>query len=104
MLSEEAVEQNQLLLAVGRIIDGVQIEGEPSRRHDERGNELIDALVTQPFQRGNRDAVFEPRQGRLAGKVEVVGVPIRDQLEYRIAAKRIVIILVDVVSQNAIDT
>ncbi len=56
VLLEVAVEQRELLLAVGGVVDGVDVdvdvEDEPSRRRLERGDELLDELVAQPNQRG----------------------------------------------------
>lgn len=59
ILFEVAVEEDQLLLAMGGVIDGIQIEGEMPGRCREGGNELIDEKVTKPFERTNADGVLE---------------------------------------------
>ena len=46
---------------------------------------------------------MKPRQRRLTGQVEAVRQAVIDQLERRVAAERVVIVLVLVVRQNAID-
>ena len=53
------VEQEQLLLAMSRVIDRIDVQGQMPGRHDKRGDECIDEPVAQPLQRSDVDRVFE---------------------------------------------
>src|SRR5580692_7550547 len=103
VLLEVTVEEDELLLAVSRVIDGVDIEGEMLGRGREGGNELIDENITQAEQGTHRDGVLETRMGRLTGQVGAVGGSTGHQLENRIGAKCVVIVLVLIVGEDAID-
>src|SRR5579871_700362 len=59
VLVEEAVEQHQLLRAVGGVVDRIQVEGQVPGRCGERGDELIDEDVTQALERSNVDGILE---------------------------------------------
>src|SRR5262249_59295317 len=77
----EAVPEGQLLAAVGRVIDGVQVERQAARRPGERGDELVDEEVAQALERGDADGVLEAGQRRLAGQVVPVRGAAGDELE-----------------------
>jgi hypothetical protein len=76
-----AVEHDQLLLAVRRVVEGVDVEREVPRRRVEGLEEQVDQDVAEPPEVGDRDGVLEPREGRLAGEVGPVGEPVGDELE-----------------------
>jgi hypothetical protein len=46
------VEENHLLLAVRRIVNGVEIKSQSLGRYGKRGDELINEAVAQSFQGG----------------------------------------------------
>jgi hypothetical protein len=66
-------------------------------------NEEIDQDIAQPPEIGDRDRVLEPREGRLAGEVGILGKPIGDELEDGIGPQGVVIVLVFVIGEDAID-
>src|SRR5262249_31992926 len=63
-----AVKQRQLLLPMGRIIDGIEVQEQLPGRYGEAGDELVDQHIPQALQGGDRDGVLPARQGRLAGQ------------------------------------
>ena len=85
---------DELLFAMGRIIDGIDIEGEVLGRRCERSDELIDKSVTQAFQRGDGDGIFKAGQRGLAGQGFGIGRSVGDELEDRIVPQGVVIVLV----------
>jgi hypothetical protein len=90
-------------VAVGGVIHGVQVEGQMARRCVEGGNELVEEHVTQPLQGLDRDGILEAGQGRLAGQVIVFGRAVGHELEDRIGAEGVVVVLVLVAGQDAVD-
>jgi hypothetical protein len=76
-----AVPERQLLVPVGRVIDGVQVEGQVARRRVEGGDELVDEDVTQPLERFDGDGILEAGQGGLAGQVVLLRGAVSDELE-----------------------
>ncbi|ODU00265.1 MAG: hypothetical protein ABS79_03655 [Planctomycetes bacterium SCN 63-9] len=87
------MEERQLLLAVRRVVEGVEVEREVPRRLVGRGEELIDQGITRSPEIGDRDGVLEPRERGLAGEVGFVGSPAGDELEDRIGPERVMIVL-----------
>ena len=59
--------------------------------------------VAQPPQVGDRDGVLEPREGRLAGEVGAVGEPVGDELEDGVGSEGVVVVLVLVIGEDAVD-
>jgi hypothetical protein len=77
------------------IVEGVQVQGERGLRSIKGRDELIDQHVPQPPEIGNRDGVLEPGERGLAGQVlRIVRKTVGDQLEDRITAEGVVIVLV----------
>ena len=70
----------------------------------EGGDELIDVHVAEAFERRDVDVVLETRQGRLTGQVRTFGRPTGNQLEGRIEPQRVVVVLIFVISEDAVDT
>ena len=98
-----AVEHDQLLLPVRRVVEGVEVEGEVRRRRVEGLEEQIDQHVAQPPQVGDRDGVLEPREGGLAGEVGVVGESVGEELEDGVRPQGVVVVLVLVIGEDAVD-
>ena len=69
----------------------------------ERLDELIDQNVSQPPQVGDRDGVLEPRQSGLTGQIGIIGQAVGDHLEDGIGSQSIVVVLVLVVGEDAVD-
>jgi hypothetical protein len=101
-LAVVAVEHDEWLLAVRRLVHRVAVAAEPARRRSERRDEVIDQRVTQAPERRNRDGVLEARERGLAGQVVGVRTAPRDDLEHWIAAQRVVIVLVLVAGDDAV--
>src|ERR1700728_2189307 len=88
---------------MSRVIDSVDIEGEVLGRRREGSNELIDEHIAQTEQRTNRDGVLETGVSGLACQVWAIGGSTGDELESRIGAEGVVVVLVLVVGEDAID-
>ena len=106
ILSVVAVKQSQLLLAVGRIVGGVQVErdrgGEPAAvALLEPLNAGGDVEVDELLEHRRRGQVLEPRQRRLRRQRLVLRQPVGDELEGRIVAQRVVIVAVLVAGEDA---
>ena len=97
------VEHDQLLLPVRRVVEGVDIEREVVRRRVERLEEQIHEHVAEPPQIGDGDGVLEAGEGGLAGQVAVLGEPVGEELEDGVGAQGVVIVLVLVVGEDAVD-
>src|SRR5581483_4697086 len=93
----------QLLVPVRRVVDGVEVEGQGGRRLGERGDELVDEDVPEPFEGGNGDGVLEAGQGGLTGQVRPVRGAVGDELEDRIVPQAVVVILILVGGEDAVD-
>jgi hypothetical protein len=74
-----------------------------ARRRGERGDELVEEHVAQALEGRDRDGALEAGQRRLAGQVVLVRGAVGEELEDRICAKRVVVILVLVAGQDAVD-
>jgi hypothetical protein len=98
-----AVPEGQLLLAVGRVVHGVQVERQVARRCVEGGDELIDEHVAQALEGLDADRVLEARQGGLAGQVVILGRAVGDELEDGVGAQGGVVVLVLVPGEDAVD-
>lgn len=86
-----------------------QVQGWPSpsgscwrRRLIEAVEELFHQHVPQPPQVGDRHRVLESRQRRLTGQIGTIGQPIGNQLEHRIAAEFVMIILIFVIGEHSV--
>jgi len=104
VLLEVAVKQHQLLLAVGRVIDSVQVQGQLGRGRGKGSDKLVDQDIAQPLQGGNVDGVLEAGQGGLAGQVGVRGGAIGEEFEDGIGAEDVMVVLVFITGQNAVQT
>jgi hypothetical protein len=89
-----AVEEGRLLMTVGRVVERVDVQFQPGRRYGEHGEERLDEHVPQPVERGDVDGVLEPRMCGLALQVVVGGPPSGDELEHRIGAEGVVVVLI----------
>ena len=98
-----SMKHDQLLLAMRGVVEGVDVEREMAWRLIERLDEQVDQHVAQPPQVGDRDSVLEPRERRLAGEVGVVGQAVGDELEDGVRPQRVVVVLILVVGQDAVD-
>ena len=98
-----AVEERQLLLAMRGIVEHVDVEGQVPRGRGERGDELVDENVLQSPQRADVDGVLEAGQGGLAGQFPAFGRTAGEEFEERIVAEHVVVVLVGVVGQDAVD-
>ena len=89
-----AVKEAFLLIAVNRIVGGVEIERELLGRRLERGDELIDQDRCEPNERGTVDVVLETAQGgrrRQLGRAVDFGM-IGTRLPERIESKAAVLV------------
>jgi HKD family nuclease/diadenosine tetraphosphate (Ap4A) HIT family hydrolase len=98
-----AVPERQLLVAVGRVIDRVQVERQVRGRGVEGGDELVKEHVAQPLEGFDADGVLEAGQRRLAGPVVIPGRAVGQELEDRIGAQGVVVVLVFVPGEDAED-
>ncbi len=103
VLLVEAVKQHQLLVAVTRIVRGVELERDSAGRGIERTDEVVEKEIVKPPQRRDVDGVLESGKSGLAGQVIVVGRSAADPLEDRVASERIVIVAIFVAGQDAED-
>jgi hypothetical protein len=60
--------KGQLLMTMGRVINGIEVEGQVSRRGVEGGDNLVEEHVTQPFERLDGDGILEVGPG-VAGEL-----------------------------------
>ncbi len=97
-----AVPEGQLLLAVGRVIDGVEVERQVARRRIEGGDELVEEDVAQPLEGRDGDGVLEAGQRWLARQLRVVRGAVGEELEDGVGAEGIVIVLVFVAREDAV--
>ena len=79
--------ERELLPAVGRIVERVDVERDAGRESfgrlptREAFDARVDGKVDEPLQRGGVDGVLEPRERGLAGEVAVVERSAGDELE-----------------------
>ena len=99
-----AVPEGQLLLAVGRVIDRVEVERQMARRRVEGGDELVEEDVARPLEGLDGDGVLEAGQGGLAGQVVLLRGAVSDQFEDGVGAEGVVVVLVRVAGEDAVDT
>ena len=85
------------------IVERVDIERQVLRRPGKRGDELVEQDVAQAKERACADGVLEAGKCRLAGEIGALDRAIADQFEDRIASQHVVIVLVGVVGENAVD-
>jgi hypothetical protein len=97
------VKECELLIAVGRVIDGVEVEGERDGWFGEGRDELIDEDVAEPPERRDVDEVLEAGECGLTGEVLVVGRAVGEEFEGGVGAKCIVIVLIFVAREDAED-
>jgi hypothetical protein len=97
------VPEGQLLVAMRRVVQGVQVEGQMAGRRLERRNELVEEHVAQPLEGQDGDGVLEAGQRGLAGQVAVFGGAAGDELEDGVVAEGVMVILVLVAGQDAVD-
>ena len=98
-----AVPEGQLLVTVGGVNDGVQVDGQMMRRLVEGGDELVNEDITDILEGLNGDGILEARQGGLAGQVIVVGGTIGEEFEDGVMAESVMVILVLVVGEDAVN-
>jgi hypothetical protein len=98
-----AVPERQLLVAVGRVIDRIEVERQVTRRGVEGGDELVNEDIAQPLEGLDADGVFEAGERRLAGQVVPVRGAVGDDLEDGAGAEGVVVVLVLVAGQDAVD-
>ena len=105
-LPKVAVIGAAVLLAVGRVVSTVQVQHDPPRHPRPLPFSQVDLAqgLRQTVTIPRREGILPPREGRLAGQV---GGGLRqaaaDQLQQRIAAQRIGIVLVFVASGDLVD-
>src|SRR5271166_2772460 len=106
ILAEVSVKERELLMAMGRIVRGVQIERDRGGQRaavfelqslDAGGDGEVDQLL----QNRRRGQVLKPAERGLAGQRLVLRQAARDQLENRIITQGVVIVAVLVAGQNA---
>ena len=88
---------------VGRVVHGVEIEGQLAGRRLEGGDELVEEDVAQPLEGSDGDGVLEAGQGRLAGQVVILGGAVGEELEDGVGAEGVVVVLILVTGQDAVD-
>ena len=98
-----AVEEGQLLLPMRGIVEHVDVEGQMPRGSGERGDELVDEDILQSPQGTDVDGVLEAGQGGLAGQFPAFGRTAGEEFEERIVAEHVVVVLVGIVGQDAVD-
>ena len=96
------VEERQLLLAVSRVVEGVDVEGQMPWRFGEGSEELIDENVPQIIERADADLIFEAGQRGLTGQGRLVGRAVGEHLEDRVVPQDIVVVLIGVIGENAV--
>ena len=97
------MEERQLLLPVGGVVERIDVQRQSCRRPVERRDELIDQEILQPEEGSDIDGVLETRQRGLTGQLGIVHRAVAEKLEDRIAAQHVVIVLIGVAGQNSID-
>lgn len=63
ILLVEAVKEDQLLLAMRGIVEGIDVERDPRRWRGEGVEELVTQHVSQPLEVGDRDGVLPTARG-----------------------------------------
>lgn len=94
------MKERQLLLSLCRIIKGVDIKRNLSRRTLKGADELIDETIPQAPKIADRDIVLEPRQVGLTDEMLLCWQTPVDQLKEGIRPQRILIILVSVIRND----
>src|SRR6266545_4477325 len=74
-----------------------------ARRCGEGGDELVEEDITQPLEGLDGDGVLEAREGGLTRQVRVIRGAVGDELEDGIAAQGVVVVLVLVAGEDAVD-
>jgi hypothetical protein len=98
-----AVPEGQLLVAVSRVIDGVQVEGQVTRRGVEGREELVNEDVAQLLEGRDGDGVLEAGERRLAGQVAIVRRAVGNEFEDGVGPEGVVVVLDLVAGQDAVD-
>ena len=62
------------------VIDRIEVEGQPSRRLLEGGDELVNEDLLEAFERGTVNGILEAGQGRLTGQGGNVGRAVQELL------------------------
>ena len=70
----------------------------------EGSDEPVEQLIVKPGKRGHFDGVLEARERGLARQIVVGDGTVAEQLEDRIASQHVVIVLVGVVGEDAVDS
>ena len=99
-----AVKECQLLLAMGRIVERIDVQRQVFGRLGKRCNELINQVVLQLEEALYANRVLESRECRLACQIVIVDRSAAEKLENRIAAQHVVVVLIGVIGQDAIDS
>ena len=102
VLPVESVEEDQLLLSVGRIVEDVDVQGDLRGWFVEGIHEPPNEMLFQSQQVARSDSIFKSRQGGLTGQIVVVGQPVRDHLENGVAAQEIMIVLVFITRDDTV--
>lgn len=108
MLVVEAVEERELLLAVGRVVGRVGVD------RDDVGHAAavfslepldaeLDREIDRPEDRSGRHRVLEPGERGLAREGRAVGEAVGDHLEDGVVTERVVVVAVLVSGDDAVD-
>ena len=85
------------------IVEHVDVEGQVPRGPAERSDELVDQDLFQTPQRSDVDGVLEAGQSGLAGQLLARRRAPSEDFEDRIVTQHVVVILVGIVGQDAVD-
>ena len=97
VLAVVAVVGHPFLLAVGRVVGPVEVQQDPGGRAGAAtlAEVQVDQRLGEPLDGVPIDRVLQPREGRLAGQVRLArGQPPAGQLEQRVRAQRVGVVLV----------
>ena len=98
-----AVKKRQLLLAVGRVVEGIDVQRQDLGGSAKEAMNWSTNMSCKSEEALRLDGVLESREGGLAGQIVAIDRAAADQFEDRIATQHIVVVLVDVVGQDAVD-
>ena len=100
-----AVKESSHLVAVDRIIRGIEVQDQLRRRRGVRGNEVLHQHFGHRHQHRPGDAVLQPAQGWRAGQGQVFSdAPLGGQLHQRVFPQTLMVVQVFIAQRDAVDS
>jgi hypothetical protein len=103
ILLVKTMKEDQLLLAMRRIVERINVQSDARWRRGEGLQKFVADHVSQSLEIGRCDRILKPGKCRLTGQVDIVRQAITNQLECGIAPQRVVVILVFISANDAVD-